>query len=282
MKYGNFLIFNQVYKRIVVDVDVYVDTDESGYDDNSSILFKIHEYISNENSEIISNLFKILELNDFIIDGYYPYSEYDESKKCGELYFNNLSIAGHDIEEGEDRESLKILKFFKGKNIIYDGSDVASDFPSHVNYSAILDLDNSGQQVESIKVQNGHRYADFVEAHHLIKVNQFENLHSITIPINSFQILSNLSKEMGYFSFYGINSDFGNSDNMKLELNQMINSFINSKSSKNLKITSVNTTEDPIDYYDYYDGGNLQTFINKINESKESFSNSFKPLFSEN
>ncbi|KAM9971129.1 hypothetical protein ACTFIW_011103 [Dictyostelium discoideum] len=280
-----------VYNRIVVDI-------KTGYYDGNQdeILFKIHEYVSNENSEIISNLFKILELNhDFmIIDGFHPKSnEEDEeeddengkgSKKCTEIYLNNLLVAGYDLamdEEGEDRESLKIFKIFKSKNIIYDGSGITYEVPTHVNYSALFDPDNSGQQVESINVKNELEDSDFVEPLHLIKVNQFKNLHSITIPINSFQILSNLSKEMGYFSIDCFKSGFGNSDNMKSELNQMINSIITSKSLKNLKILSISTKEDPIDYDAYYDEGDLQTFINQINEPKESFSNCFKPLFSE-
>ncbi|KAM9997024.1 hypothetical protein ACTFIZ_001950 [Dictyostelium cf. discoideum] len=310
-----------VYKRIVANV-------EAGYEgDQDEILFKIHKYISNENSEIISNLFKILELNHefLIIEGSNPGSDEGEEeeeeeedddddeeeeeeeeekeeekeeeeeeeedhndnekcdKKCNELYLNNLSISGFDRDLGEDRESIKIFKIFKSKNIIYDGSDVET-IQSHANYSTLFDPENSGQQVESIKIKNDTDEVDgvdFVDPHHLIKVNQFENLHSITIPINSFQILSNLSKEMGYFSIDCINSDFGNSDNMKSELNQMIDSIITSKSLKNLKISSISTAEDPIDYDAYYDEGDLQTFVNSINEIKESFSNSFKPLFSE-
>ncbi|EAL60393.1 hypothetical protein DDB_G0271418 [Dictyostelium discoideum AX4] len=282
-----------VYNRIVVDIK----TGYYGEGNQDEILFKIHEYVSNENSEIISNLFKILELNhDFmIIDDFHPKSkeedEEDEeddendkgSKKCTEIYLNNLLVSGYDLtmDEDEDRESLKIFKIFKSKNIFYDGSGIASDIPTHVNYSALFDPDNSGQQVESIKVKNELEDPDFVEPLHLIKVNQFKNLHSITIPINSFQILSNLSEEMGYFSIDCFKSGFGLSDNMKSELNQMINSFITSKSLKNLKITSISTKEDPIDYDAYYDEGDLQTFMNQINEPKESFSNCFKPLFSE-
>ncbi|KAM9979513.1 hypothetical protein ACTFIY_008750 [Dictyostelium cf. discoideum] len=278
-----------LYDRIVVDI-------KSGYYDGNQdeILFKIHEYISNENSKTVSDLFKILELNhDFmIIDGFHPKSEEEEedhdhndkgSNKCTEVHLNNLLVAGFDptMDDGEDRESLKIFKIFKSKNIIYDGSGITNDMPTHVNYSALFDPDNSGQQVESINVKNELEDFDFVEPLHLIKVNQFENLHSITIPINSFKLLSNLSKEMGYFNIDCIKYGFGDSDNMKSELNQMINSFITSKSLKNLKITSISTKDDPIDYDAYYDEGDLQTFINKINETKESFSNCFKPLFSE-
>ncbi|KAM9972691.1 hypothetical protein ACTFIR_012058 [Dictyostelium discoideum] len=199
---------------------------------------------------------------------------------------------------GSVRKTLKTLKFFKCKHIIFDSFDIPAHvnfsahngpndiddiFPTHVNYSALFDPDYSGQQVESIKVRirNINEDANFVEARHLIKINQFENLHSIAIPINSFQILSNLSKEMGYFSIDCIKSDLGNSDNMKSELNQMINSLIISKSLKNLKITSIDSIDSPIDYDACYDGGDLQTFIIKLNEIKESFSNSFQPLFSE-
>ncbi|KAM9972675.1 hypothetical protein ACTFIR_012042 [Dictyostelium discoideum] len=174
----------------------------------------MYKYISNYNSEIISNLFKILEFNydTFFFTGYRPKSQHGESKKkCSELYFNNLSTLG-------------------------SNRDIA-----------LFDPDNSGQQVESIKVKNEYKYVDYVEARHLIKVNQFENLHSIEIPINSFQILSNLSKEMGYFSLDCIKSDL----------------------------------EDPIDYDTYYDDGDIQTFINNINQPIELYSNSFQPLFSE-
>ncbi|KAM9979512.1 hypothetical protein ACTFIY_008749 [Dictyostelium cf. discoideum] len=266
-----------LYNRIVVNF-------KTGFDE---ILFKIHEYVSSENSEIISNLFRILELNhDFmIIDGYIPNSKEEEedgnNKKCTVLYLNNLQIAGFDREIGEDREAVKIFKIFKSKNIIYDSSDIYRDTPTHVNYSALFDPDNSGQQVESIKLQSELDQDDFVEPIHLMKLNQFENLHSITIILNLLQISSNLSKELGYFSTDGIESHFGNSDNMKSELNQMISSFITSKSLKNLKISSVNSTEDSINHNACYNGGDLLTFINKINESKDSFSNSFKPLFSE-
>ncbi|KAM9944780.1 hypothetical protein ACTFIT_009508 [Dictyostelium discoideum] len=99
----------------------------------------------------------------------------------------------------EDKESLKI---FKTKNIIYDGSDVVC------------------QQVESIKVENELEDEGFVEPLHLITVNQFENLHSITIPINSFQILSNLSNGIFQFPI---------------------------KSLKNFKITSINSRDSPIE-----------------------------------
>ncbi|KAM9971136.1 hypothetical protein ACTFIW_011110 [Dictyostelium discoideum] len=274
-----------VYNRIVFDVNTF-DRDYN-YNYDYDILFEIQKYLSNYNSEFISNLFKILELNFFrFLMGYSPYSGHDESnKKWSEIYFNKLSIMG------PGREILKTFKFFKCKHIIFEAcdfpahngpNDIDDIFPTHVNYSALFDPDYSGQQVESIKVRNiNEDDANYVEARHLIKVNQFENLHSIAIPINSFQILSNLLKEMGYFSIDCIKSDFGNSDNMKSELNQMINSLITSKSLKNLKISSINSIEDPIDYDACYDGGDLQTFIIKINEIKESFSNSFQPLFSE-
>ncbi|EAL71836.1 hypothetical protein DDB_G0271412 [Dictyostelium discoideum AX4] len=263
-----------LYHRIVVSVD----TDNYGFP--SDILFTIHEYVSNENSEIISNLFKILELNfDFWLDyGYCPRSEEEDdegNKKCREIYLNNLSIAGYNREVGEDEETLKIFKIFKSKNIIYDGSNIdESDTPTHIDYSTLFDPDNSGQQVESIKVKN--EYGN--EARHLIKLNQFKNLHSITIPINSFQILSNLSEEMGFCKLYRTIYS-GDSDNMKSELNQMINSFITNKSLKYLNISSVNSIYTlPIKNYD---GGYHEIFFNKINKTIESYSNSFKPLFSE-
>ncbi|EAL71847.1 hypothetical protein DDB_G0271434 [Dictyostelium discoideum AX4] len=270
-----------LYNRIVVNMDT-----NYGEGNKDEILFKIHKYVSNENSEIILNLFKILELNhDFMIT-HLPGSEEVEdegNKKCTEFHLNNLSICCFDRCVGEDRKTLKIFKNFKGKNIIYDGPNVTYDITTYIDYSVLFDPDTSGQQVESIKVKNEYEdCANFVEARHLIKVNQFENLHSIKIPLNSFQILSNLSEELGFDGFDCFKSDFGYSDNMKSELNQMINSFITSKSIKNLKITSIISTEDsPIEYHTSCDESNIQTFINNINESKESFSNSFKPLFSE-
>ncbi|KAM9972690.1 hypothetical protein ACTFIR_012057 [Dictyostelium discoideum] len=50
-----------VYNRIVFDVNTY-DRDYN-YDEDYDILFEIQKYLSNYNSEFISNLFKILELN---------------------------------------------------------------------------------------------------------------------------------------------------------------------------------------------------------------------------
>ncbi|EAL71842.1 hypothetical protein DDB_G0271424 [Dictyostelium discoideum AX4] len=245
-KYEN----NQLdYKRIVVNLK----TNSGG---NKKILLNINEYVSNENSEIIPNLFKILELNsDFKLDKcYIPISEGTE------IYLNNLSISGY---EGI---TSKIFQIFKSKKIIYDGSCC----PTNVNYSKIFDPDNSGQQVESIKVKNESGNKQFVEPHHLIKVYQFENLHSITIPMDSFQILSGFSEKMGFNKFDMNNKYPGNSKNMESELNQMINSFITSESLKNLKISSV------CSQYVIF-----KMNIDKINQIKESISKSFKPLFSE-
>ncbi|EAL71731.1 hypothetical protein DDB_G0271202 [Dictyostelium discoideum AX4] len=266
-----------LYNRIVVN---------GSYE--GEVLFGIHEYLSNENSGVILNLFKILELNHAFNLYYKPKSEekdeedgHDDkgNKKCTEIYLNSLSVFGFDEGEGEV-QTLKIFKVFKGKNLVYDGSEEDPDFQTHINYSALFDPDSSGQQVESIQVQNKYDNEESVEARHLIKVNQFKNLHSIIIPINSFQILSNLSKEMGFISSHGYEEYSGNSENMKSELNQMINSIVTSKSLKNLKITSVNSIYYPIDYKAFYDG-DLETLTNKVNETIESFSNSFKPLFSE-
>ncbi|KAM9971105.1 hypothetical protein ACTFIW_011079 [Dictyostelium discoideum] len=202
-------------------------------------------------------------------------------EKCTEIYLNNLSIDGFDEKVEEDEETVKIFKIFKGKNIIYDGSDVDNDNPTHINYSALFDPHNSGQQVESIKVKNKYENGEFVEARHLIKVNQFENLHSITIPINSFQILSNLFEEMGFYNIYRNRTELGYSENMESELNQMINSFITCKSLKNLKTSSVNSKysiSNEINTFAKYD---YKIFAKDINETIESFSNCFQPLFSE-
>ncbi|KAM9971051.1 hypothetical protein ACTFIW_011025 [Dictyostelium discoideum] len=160
-------------------------------------------------------------------------------------------------------------------------SESEGEIPTHINYSALFDPDHSGQQVESIKVLCYADNKEYVEARHLIKVNKFENLHSITIPINSLQILSNLSEEMGSKELCSIKSESGNSKNMKLELNQMINSFTTSKSLKNLNITScLNSIHfRPNKYYNGNDDNEI--FANKLNETIESYSNSFQPLFSE-
>ncbi|KAM9971062.1 hypothetical protein ACTFIW_011036 [Dictyostelium discoideum] len=279
-----------LYNRIVVNLGY-----GNGVNNNDRTLFRIHQYISNENSEIISNLFKILELNFnfWLEDGYTPDSEEEDddhdfdkgNKKSTVLYFNNLSIDVYEdeVEEvGRDKEIVKIFKIFKGNNIIFDGSHAysESEIPTHFNYSALFDPHNSGQQVESIKIKNKLEKVDFVEALHLTKAYQFENLHSITIPINSYQILSNLSEEMGFRWFYHNNTKSGDSDNMKSELNQMINSLITSKSLKYLNISSVNLIDLPIFYYE--EGkGNHEISVNNINKTIESYSNSFKPLFSE-
>ncbi|KAM9971061.1 hypothetical protein ACTFIW_011035 [Dictyostelium discoideum] len=209
----------------------------------------------------------------------------NSNKKCTELYFNNLSIDDFEEKVDDDEETVKIFKIFKGKNIIYDGYDVDvdNDYLTHINYSALFDPHNSGQQVESIEVKNKPNNEEFVEAYHLIKVNQFENLHSITIPINPFRILSNLSKEMGFCKFYRKNNitEPGDSDNMESELNQMINSFITCKSLKNLKISSV-YLKYPINKETYAFVVDDQEILAKyINEAIESFSNCFQPLFSE-
>ncbi|KAM9971141.1 hypothetical protein ACTFIW_011115 [Dictyostelium discoideum] len=274
-----------VYNRIVVNVETSYEGDQD------EILFKIHKYVSNENSKIISNLFKILEINhDFMViegpvskeeEGYHGYTD-GGYKKCSELYLNSLSIYCNGGNLGEVIKSLKVFKIFKGKNIVFDGPNVIDDVFTYFNYSTLFDPDNSGQQVESIIVQNLlNESVNFVEARHLIKVNQFQNLNSIAIPLDSFQILSNLTKELGFNSLYGYRAHFGNSDNIKSELDQMINSFITSKSLKNLKITSISSIEDfPIKYI-IGDGSNIQNFNYYINKSKESFSNSFQPLFSE-
>ncbi|KAM9971073.1 hypothetical protein ACTFIW_011047 [Dictyostelium discoideum] len=269
-----------LYNRIVAKMNDCTDT-----------LFLINKYLSNENSEIISNLFKILELNcDIGFDnGYIPNPKEEEddvhndkgSKKCVGLYFNDLSITGFDGNVDEDKETVKIFKILKGRNLIYQGE--VDDGETHIDYSALFDPDNSGQQVESIKVKNGSGNTEFVEAIHLIKVNQFENLHSITIPINTFQILSNLLEETIFYNILYLNrADSGDSENMKSELNQMINSFITCKSLKNLKISSIHSTHLPInyEYLDYF-GRCPKILVNNINETIESFSNSFQPLFSE-
>ncbi|KAM9971057.1 hypothetical protein ACTFIW_011031 [Dictyostelium discoideum] len=264
-----------LYNRIVVNF-------RNIHDQNYN-LFMIDEYVSNENSEIISNLFKILELNYNLSLPGGNCLKSKENKKYAEIYLNNLSINSYDkyVQVGKYRETAKVFNVLKGKNLIYKRFGVETDIPTHINCSALFDPDNSGQQVESIKVIAQSNYEESVEVCHLFKVNQFENLHSITIPINSFQILSNLSEEMGFHSLY--RNIIGDSDNMKSELNQMINSFITSKSLKNLKITPVNSKHLPIYYKDFahFDGGNHETFINKLNQTIESFSNSFQPLFSE-
>ncbi|KAM9971014.1 hypothetical protein ACTFIW_010988 [Dictyostelium discoideum] len=260
-----------IYNRIVV---------KAGYlEGHNEVFLRIRQYIPFENSDIISNLFKILELNYDILlgSGYSPdsyeeddYHDYDEDDT--EIYFNNLSINAYDNEENglsRYKESVELFEIFKGKNLIFDGSHsyCGGHRQTHFDYSALFDPYRSGQQVESIKVENRLDLEEFVEARHLIKVNQFENLHSIAIPIDSYQILSNLYVE----------SDI--SENMKSELNQMINSFITCKSLKNLNILSVKLIELPTCYCEH--GSCHEIFANDFNQTIESFSNSIKPLFSE-
>ncbi|KAM9972664.1 hypothetical protein ACTFIR_012031 [Dictyostelium discoideum] len=195
-----------LYNKIIV----YFET-EYGLPDCID-LSEIQEYVSNENPEIMTNLFKILELNCNICldeEDYSPDSEEEEeernkgNKKCSEIYLHHILVSGFDRGAIEDGETVKIFKIFKGKNLVYDASDIEVESLPHVNYSALFDPDNSGQQVESIKVNVllEPEYEEFVEARHLIKVNQFENLHSISIPINPYQILSHLSEEMGLISY---------------------------------------------------------------------------------
>ncbi|KAM9971114.1 hypothetical protein ACTFIW_011088 [Dictyostelium discoideum] len=251
-----------LYNRIVVNL---------GYDVNNieRTLFRIHKY----------NLILILVENSYIPnsveDDHHQDTDEGYNKKCTEIYFNNLSIHSNEKKEelGKD-QTVKIFKILKGKNLYFNGShtySISNSLP-HFDYSSLFDPDNSGQQVESIEVKNknGLEQVYFVKPRHLAKVNQFENLHSITIPINSFQILSNLSNEMGFGKFNKDITGFGDSDHMKSELNQMINSFITCKSLKNLNlyISSLYLSpcrEDP----------------NDLNQTIESYSNSFKPLFSE-
>ncbi|KAM9972681.1 hypothetical protein ACTFIR_012048 [Dictyostelium discoideum] len=279
-----------LYNRIVVNFDNSFDE----HDYQQGILFTIYEYVSKENSEIISNLFKLLELNfHFYFGGFIPKSEKKDdkgnnnNKKCTELYLNNLTIFGNNWGEDVDEHTVKVFKIFKSKNIIYDGSYEGDEALTHVNYSALFDPDNSGQQVESIIVQSKNGNEEFVEARHLSKVNQFENLHSITIPINSFQILSNFSKEFEFLKLYSkiTNSiKSPSSKNIKSELYQMVNSFITSKSLKNLKITSPIYLSYFLTFYQDFVGteaSNIEFYENLINETMESISNSFQPLFSE-
>ncbi|KAM9997082.1 hypothetical protein ACTFIZ_001987 [Dictyostelium cf. discoideum] len=283
---------NQLFcNRIVANV-------QSWYGEENNTLFEIQEYVSNnENSKIISNLFKILELSyDW---GFVPISEEDDYDTYGgdnnKLYLNKLSIksfrkVGAAVQDGGPLIDLKFFKFlknFKAKNIFYNDSiDFYKSF-TQFDYSFLFDPYNSGQQVESIKVRLcDTSLKEIVEPHHLIKVDQFENLHTLAIQIGSFQILSSLSREMGFIGFRGYeNSE--NSKNMKSKLNQMIKSILSSKSLKNLQISSVDSIYHPIDYdsyFKYHSGFYMnehEIFVNRINENVESFSNCFKPLFSE-
>ncbi|EAL72979.1 hypothetical protein DDB_G0268780 [Dictyostelium discoideum AX4] len=131
---NKFEINQLVYNRIEVNFENYC-----GLNDDYT-MFKISEYVSNENSETISNLFKILELNsDFWLnDGYIPNFEDEGNKKCTEIYFNNLLIGGYNKNVGKDGETVKVFKIFKGKNLIYDGPSAIFDFLTSVNYSAYL------------------------------------------------------------------------------------------------------------------------------------------------
>ncbi|EAL71706.1 hypothetical protein DDB_G0271152 [Dictyostelium discoideum AX4] len=87
--------------------------------------------------------------------------------------FNNLLIFGFNSEMIHDKNTLKILKFYKCKNLIYDGSDVACGSPTHVNLTPMFNPDMAGQHIESIKIKNRLNIAQIAEPGNQMKIGQF-------------------------------------------------------------------------------------------------------------
>ncbi|KAM9971162.1 hypothetical protein ACTFIW_011136 [Dictyostelium discoideum] len=280
-----------VYKRIVVNID----TKKEGYkrEDGDHLLAIIKDILLNEKSDI----FKIFELNYryLNISSYsgFNYSSIrrkierknekkgNDMKSTSEFQFNNLSIFGFNSEMIYDKNTLKILKFYKCKSLIYDGSDVSCDSPTHVNLTPMFNPDMVGQQIESIKIKNKCDVAQIAEPGNLMKIGQFQNLHSIKFPIELNNILFGVS-EGKRVRLYIRNIQ----ENMKSELKKMINSLISSKSLKNVKISSLSNGEtqgidDILEESDDSEEEDPDINIKEINESKENISNYFKPLFSE-
>ncbi|KAM9951450.1 hypothetical protein ACTFIT_002129 [Dictyostelium discoideum] len=128
--------------------------------------------------------------------------------------FNNLLIFGFNSEMIHDKNTLKILKFYKCKNLIYDGSDVACGSPTHVNLTPMFNPDMAGQHIESIKIKNRLNIAQIAEPGNQMKIE---------------------GKELDFAQLIF--------KNMKSELKKMINSLISSKSLKNVKISSLSNGE---------------------------------------
>ncbi|KAM9971066.1 hypothetical protein ACTFIW_011040 [Dictyostelium discoideum] len=233
--------------------------------------------------------FSIIKIHESIINDYFKFNLFldhitiDDFKEIKNKFENNQLLYNRIVvdvdtdgandsnlfEIREDRETVKIFKILKGKNIIYDGSDI--DNRKHANYSALFDPDYSGQQVESIKILSEDGSDEFIEMFDLLKFYKFENLHSISIPINSFEILSRFSFGMGFII-------------SPMSPVIPICSLIRSKSLKNLNIiSSVKSTDYPLNYEEYYDVfyDDLEILANDINKNKEFYSICFLPLFSE-
>ncbi|KAM9951459.1 hypothetical protein ACTFIT_002138 [Dictyostelium discoideum] len=284
-----------IYNRILVNFEV-LDYDENG-DKKQDILFEIFKYVSTmtkEQKDKLYKLFEILELNiremeirnellEDTINGIKNIINKSYNNHQTELSFNNIVINGPRSENDYDEDSFEVLNYFKFKNINF----INCSLETHVNYSTLFNPVYSGQQVESIKVYSGD--IDFVEPRNLIKVGEFQNLHTIKIPIKPVSILSDIFNEIGTNSF---NFEY-HSENVNSNLKEMVNSLISSKSLKFLNITLCNENiEDIIKFhyyrqhgdsgsYDYYNDEKNKNLIKTINQSKEMFSNYFKPLFSE-
>ncbi|KAM9972726.1 hypothetical protein ACTFIR_012094 [Dictyostelium discoideum] len=193
-----------VYKRIVVNTY----TKKEGYkrEDGDHLLAIIKDILLNEKTDI----FKIFELNYryLNISSYsgFNYSSIrrkikrknekkgNDMKSTSEFQFNNLSIFGFNSEMIYDKNTLKILKFYKCKSLIYDGSDVSCVSPTHVNLTPMFNPDMAGQQIESIKIKNKCDVAQIAEPGNLMKIGQFQNLHSIKFPIELNNILFGVSE----------------------------------------------------------------------------------------
>ncbi|KAM9972714.1 hypothetical protein ACTFIR_012081 [Dictyostelium discoideum] len=93
-----------------------------------------------------------------------------------------------------------------------------------VNYSALFDPGNLGQQVESIKIKIVNFEEDFVKARHLIKINQFYNLHSITVLIKISSV-DDKSNPNGYKFYVNYNGDY---EILANKTNEALESFSNS------------------------------------------------------
>ncbi|KAM9972721.1 hypothetical protein ACTFIR_012089 [Dictyostelium discoideum] len=284
-----------ICNRILVNFEV-LDYDENG-DKKQNILFEIFKYLSTmtkEQKDKLYKLFEILELNiremeirnevlEDTLNGIKNIINNKSNNHQTELSFNNIVINGPRSENDYDEDSFEILNYFKFKNISF----INCSLETHVNYLTLFNPDYSGQQVESIKVYSG--YIDFVEPRHLIKVCEFQNLHTIKIPIKPVSILSDIFNEIGTNSF---NFQY-HSENVNSNLKEMINSLISSKSLKFLNITLCNKNIEDIIKYHYYrqhgdsgshdhdDDEKNKNLIKTINQSKEMLSNSFQPLFSE-
>ncbi|KAM9972394.1 hypothetical protein ACTFIW_007454 [Dictyostelium discoideum] len=101
----------------------------------------------------------------------------NDNKIESKLYINNISYFGTNNCD----KIFNILNHIKSKNIKYINND--DDDIIHMDFSRLFNEDINGQ-VESIKI-----YSDFVEPYHLLNVNQLNNLHTLSIPIQFHEII---------------------------------------------------------------------------------------------